>query len=99
MGVFVFNCQRGNSWIDEDEPSKAFTKDVSLIKNEKLGSKMIRYHRSLNHNHADGLVDDFTSSLAPYEIKSLGSGESKVARLKPKEIDGRAPPGGEPALN
>ncbi|PSS06609.1 hypothetical protein M430DRAFT_148835 [Amorphotheca resinae ATCC 22711] len=29
--------------------------------------------------------------------KSLGSGGSMVARLKLKEIDGRAPPGVEPA--
>ena len=36
--------------------------------------------------------------LAPYEkSKSLGSGGSMVARLKLKEIDGRAPPGVEPA--
>ena len=35
---------------------------------------------------------------APYEkSKSLGSGGSMVARLKPKGIDGRAPPGVEPA--
>ena len=30
-------------------------------------------------------------------IKCLGSGGSMVARLKLKEIDGRAPPGVEPA--
>ena len=36
--------------------------------------------------------------LAPYEkSKSLGSGGSMVARLNLKEIDGRAPPGVEPA--
>ncbi|KAK7375374.1 hypothetical protein VNO78_35429 [Psophocarpus tetragonolobus] len=36
--------------------------------------------------------------LAPYEkSKSLGSGGSMVARLKLKGIDGRAPPGVEPA--
>ena len=34
----------------------------------------------------------------PYEkSKSLGSGGSMVARLKLKGIDGRAPPGVEPA--
>ena len=38
------------------------------------------------------------TSSAPYvKIKSLGSGGSMVARLKLKEIDGRAPPGVEPA--
>lgn len=36
--------------------------------------------------------------LAPYKkSKSLGSGESMVARLKLKGIDKRAPPGVEPA--
>ena len=35
---------------------------------------------------------------APFEkSKSLGSGGSMVARLKLKGIDGRAPPGAEPA--
>ena len=35
---------------------------------------------------------------APYEkSKFLGSGGSMVARLKLKGIDGRAPPGVEPA--
>ena len=38
------------------------------------------------------------TSSAPYEkSKFLGSGGSMVARLKLKEIDGRAPPGVEPA--
>lgn len=38
------------------------------------------------------------SPSAPYEkSKSLGSGGSMVARLKLKGIDGRAPPGVEPA--
>jgi hypothetical protein len=40
----------------------------------------------------------FMGRLAPYEkSKSLGSGGSMVARLKLKGIDGRAPPGVEPA--
>ena len=39
-----------------------------------------------------------TTPSAPYEkSKSLGSGGSMVARLKLKGIDGRAPPGVEPA--
>ncbi len=42
----------------------------------------------------------FMTLTAPYEkSKSLGSGGSMVARLKLKEIDGRAPPGVEPAAN
>ncbi|KAK0594264.1 hypothetical protein LWI29_003183 [Acer saccharum] len=64
------------------------------------GSKTIRYRPSLNHNDADqGSADvTFRTPLAPYEkSKSLGSGGSMVARLKLKGIDGRAPPGVEPA--
>ena len=61
---------------------------------------MIRYHRSLNHKLCrlgiGGIV--LHNPSAPYEkSKSLGSGGSMVARLKLKEIDGRAPPGVEPA--
>ncbi len=44
------------------------------------------------------MVVAFSTSFAPYEkSKSLGSGGSMVARLKLKGIDGRAPPGVEPA--
>ncbi|ORY18895.1 hypothetical protein BCR33DRAFT_672700, partial [Rhizoclosmatium globosum] len=40
----------------------------------------------------------FMTRSAPYEkSKSLGTGGSMVARLKLKGIDGRAPPGVEPA--
>ncbi|WZY99684.1 hypothetical protein YC2023_072013 [Brassica napus] len=40
----------------------------------------------------------FRTPLAPYEkSKFLGSGGSMVPRLKLKGIDGRAPPGVEPA--
>ncbi len=71
----------------------------SLIKNESRGSKMIRYHRSLNHKLCRlGIGGCFLTPSAPYEkSKSLGSEGSMVARLKLKEIDGRAPPGVEPA--
>ncbi len=51
-------------------------------------------------NYADsGSVNvAFSTSSAPYEkSKSLGSGGSMIARLKLKGIDGRAPPGVEPA--
>ncbi len=60
---------------------------------------MIRYHRSLNHKLCQlGIVICCLTLAAPYEkSKSLGSGGSMVARLKLKEIDGRAPPGVEPA--
>jgi|TARA_B110000495_G_scaffold5670_1_gene4269 hypothetical protein len=39
----------------------------------------------------------FTLSVFYEKSKSLGSGGSMVARLKLKGIDGRAPPGVEPA--
>ncbi len=42
--------------------------------------------------------DQWKYSLAPYEkSKFLGFGGSMVARVKLKGIDGRAPPGMEPA--
>ena len=60
---------------------------------------MIRYHRSLYHKlcrlRMGGCL--VTSSALYVKTKSLGSGGSMVARLKLKEIDGRAPPGVEPA--
>jgi hypothetical protein len=60
---------------------------------------MIRYHRSLYHKPCRlrmGRV--FITLSALYEkSKSLGSGGSMLARVKLKEIDGRAPPGVEPA--
>jgi|EP00953_Heterococcus_sp_UTEX-ZZ885_P001591 hypothetical protein len=61
---------------------------------------MIRYHRSLNHKLCRLGIGGRLSMTpsAPFEkSKSLGSGGSMVARLKLKEIDGRAPPGVEPA--
>ena len=61
---------------------------------------MIRYHRSLNHKQCrlgiGGRVF-ITPSVPREKSKSLGSGGSMVARLKLKGIDGRAPPGVEPA--
>ena len=60
---------------------------------------MIRYRRSLNHKLCRlGIGWRFVAHPAPCEkSKSLGSGGSMVARLKLKGIDGRAPPGVEPA--
>ncbi len=54
---------------------------------------MIRYHRSLNHKLCRLRIGgSFLTPSALYEkSKSLGSGGSMVARLKLKEIDGRAP--------
>jgi hypothetical protein len=62
---------------------------------------MIRYRRSLNHKLCRlgiGRRLMYMTRPAPYEkSKFLGSGGSMVARLKLKGIDGRAPPGVEPA--
>jgi hypothetical protein len=61
---------------------------------------MIRYRRSPNHKLCQLEMGKcyFSTLSAPYEkSKSLGSGGSMVARLKLKGIDGRAPPGVEPA--
>jgi len=69
----------------------------SLISERKLGDR----RRSdtvvvLTINYADWGSDGviILTRSAPYEkSKSLGSGGSMVARLKLKDIDGRAPPG------
>ena len=60
---------------------------------------MIRYHRSLYHKLCRLRIVRYLLTLAALceKSKSLGSGGSMVARLKLKEIDGRAPPGVEPA--
>ncbi len=59
---------------------------------------MIRYHRSLNHKQCRQGIGGVSFRLHQHlkrNHKSLGSGGSMVARLKLKEIDGRAPPGVE----
>ncbi|GLT51074.1 hypothetical protein SLA2020_245190 [Shorea laevis] len=81
--------------------AKAFAKDVFINQERKLGARR-RSDTVLvsTINDADqGSADvAFRTPLAPYEkSESLGSGGSMVARLKLKGIDGRAPPGVEPA--
>ncbi|CAL0302119.1 unnamed protein product [Lupinus luteus] len=81
--------------------AKAFAKDVFINQERKLGARR-RSDTVLvsTINDADqGSADvAFRTPLAPYEkSKSFGSGGSMVARLKLKGIDGRAPPGVEPA--
>ena len=64
------------------------------------GSKTIRYRRSLNYKLYRLIIGRRTiRTLSEIFEKSkfLGSGGSMVARLKLKGIDGRAPPGVEPA--
>ncbi|WZZ15249.1 hypothetical protein YC2023_108338 [Brassica napus] len=81
--------------------AKAFAKDVFINQERKLGARR-RSDTVLvsTINDADqGSADvAFRTPLAPYEkSKFLGSGGSMVASLKLKGIDGRAPPGVEPA--
>ncbi|WZZ15205.1 hypothetical protein YC2023_108294 [Brassica napus] len=81
--------------------AKAFAKDVFINQERKLGARRRSYTVLVSTiNDADqGSADvAFRNPLAPYEkSKFLGSGGSMVARLKLKGIDGRAPPGVEPA--
>ena len=88
-------------FVKDELLRKHLPRMFSLIKKRKLGDR----RRSdtvvvLTMNHADkklGVVS-FVTPSAPYEkSKFLGSGRSMVARLKLKGIDGRAPPGVEPA--
>ncbi|KAL2319117.1 hypothetical protein Fmac_032993 [Flemingia macrophylla] len=81
--------------------AKAFAKDVFINQERKLGARrrsdtvLVSTINDANQGSADVAL---RTPLAPYEkSKSLGSGGSIVARLKLKGIDGRAPPGAEPA--
>ncbi|KAJ0043561.1 hypothetical protein Pint_17104 [Pistacia integerrima] len=87
--------------VSKIKPCMSFAKDVFINQERKLGARR-RSDTVLvsTINDADqGSADvAFRTPLAPYEkSKSLGSGGSMVARLKLKGIDGRAPPGVEPA--
>ncbi|KAK7395860.1 hypothetical protein VNO78_16431 [Psophocarpus tetragonolobus] len=93
---FCRRCAPGLNW-----PGRA----SGAVTLKKLETKLGARRRSdtvlvSTINDADqGSADvAFRTPLAPYEkSKSLGSGGSMVARLKLKGIDGRAPPGVEPA--
>ncbi|WZZ15408.1 hypothetical protein YC2023_108497 [Brassica napus] len=81
--------------------TKAFAKDVFINQERKLGAQrpsdtvLVSTINDADQGSADVA---FRTPLAPYEkSKFLGSGGSMVARLKHKGIDGRAPPGVEPA--
>ncbi|KAI3763437.1 hypothetical protein L1987_53897 [Smallanthus sonchifolius] len=80
---------------------RTFAKDVFINQERKLGARrrsdtvLVSTINDADHGSADVA---FRTPLAPYEkSKFLGSGGSMVARLKLKGIDGRAPPGVEPA--
>ncbi len=77
----MFSLIKNESWGLEDD-QRSDTVLVSTINDADQGSADVAYR----------------TPPAPYEkSKSLGSGGSMVARLKLKGIDGRAPPGVEPA--
>ena len=101
MGAFVLTRQRWNSWIAlRRTTAKAFAKDVFIDQERKYGDRRrLDTVVVLTINYADsGLAPFFNRVSALYKkSKSLGSGGSMVARLKLKGIDGRAPPGVEPA--
>ncbi|KAG8375833.1 hypothetical protein BUALT_Bualt09G0000100 [Buddleja alternifolia] len=87
IGVMINRDSRGHSYF--------------IVRERKLGARR-RSDTVLvsTINDADqGSADvAYRTPPAPYEkSKSLGSGGSMVARLKLKGIDGRAPPGVEPA--
>ncbi|KAK6767430.1 hypothetical protein RDI58_035328 [Solanum bulbocastanum] len=88
-------------FMKDEQLRKHFAKDVFINQERKLGARR-RSDTVLvsTINDADqGSADvAFRTPPAPYEkSKFLGSGGSMVARLKLKGIDGRAPPGVEPA--
>ncbi|WZZ78144.1 hypothetical protein YC2023_098716 [Brassica napus] len=75
--------------------------DVFINQERKLGARrqsdtvLVSTINDADQGSADVA---FRTPLAPYEKSNfLGSGGSMVARLKLKGIDGRAPPGVEPA--
>ncbi|GKD38928.1 hypothetical protein Tco_1259135 [Tanacetum coccineum] len=81
--------------------AKAFAKDVFINQERKLRARrrsdtvLVSTINDVDQGSADVA---YRTPLAPYEkSKFLGSGGSMVARLKLKGIDGRAPPGVEPA--
>ena len=97
---------RGHSYFIVRGEILGFMKDEQLRKHLPRMFSLIKARRRSDTvlvstiNDADqGSADvAFRTPLAPYEkSKSLGSGGSMVARLKLKGIDGRAPPGVEPA--
>ncbi|WZZ71378.1 hypothetical protein YC2023_082748 [Brassica napus] len=85
----------------ERTTAKAFTKDVFINQERKLGARRRSdtvLVSTINDADQGSAYVAFRTPLAPYEkSKSLGSVGSMVARLKLKGIDGRAPPGVEPA--
>ena len=91
---------RRNSWMYERRTNaKAFAKNVFINQERKLEDRR-RSGPSCNLKRCRlGISECYLmTSLAPYgKPKFLGSGGSMVPKLKLKGIDGRAPPGVQPA--
>ncbi|KAK7323535.1 hypothetical protein VNO77_27012 [Canavalia gladiata] len=85
--------------VDSDPIVLAFGIGVMINRDSRGHSRSDTVLVSTIYDADQGSADvAFRTPLAPYEkSKSLGSGGSMVARLKLKGIDGRAPPGVEPA--
>ncbi|KAK7323549.1 hypothetical protein VNO77_27026 [Canavalia gladiata] len=85
--------------VDSDPIVLAFGIGVMINRDSRGHSRSDTVLVSTINDADQGSADvAFRTPLAPYEkSKSLGSGGSMVARLKLKGIDGRAPPGVEPA--
>ncbi|KAF3620134.1 putative domain-containing protein-like [Capsicum annuum] len=83
------------------KPCMSFAKDVFINQERKLGARRrsdIVLVSTINDADQGSADVAFRTLPAPYEkSKFLGFGGSMVARLKLKGIDGRAPPGLEPA--
>ncbi len=81
--------------------AKAFAKNVFI--NQERKSEVRRRSDTVlvltinDANWRSEIVCFLTSRAASGKPKSLGSGGSMVAKLELKGIDGRAPPGVEPA--
>ena len=78
---------------------KAFAKDVFINQERKLGSRRLDTVVVLNHKLCRLGIGLFKPISTLMKIKVFGFWGSMVARLKLKGIDGRAPPGVEPAAN
>ncbi|DAA15269.1 TPA: hypothetical protein BOS_23213 [Bos taurus] len=101
MPLDVRGCTRATLTGSRRTRAKAFAKNVFI--NQERKSEVRRRSDTVvvpTINDADwrcGGVIPMTRRAASGKPKSLGSGGSMVAKLKLKGIDGRAPPGVEPA--
>jgi hypothetical protein len=83
--------------------AKAFAKNVFINQERRLGDRkrldtvVVLTVNDADSESADAHFSNWLGRRGMRNHKSLGSGGSMVARLKLKEIDGRAPPGVEPA--